>query len=382
MTVYIILLLYILYLCVHYDIHEYTSGIKFHKCFLCICFICMAGFSYRLGVDTIRYMYYFDQYPTLLNWEFQSFAAYSALGDPGWVILCSLCKTIIDDFTLVKIVIAIFVNGTIFWFVSKHSKKFFITLLVYYILEFWNTNFQVLRESISISFFLIAIDNLIGEKKSYLKYYTYIVPAFFFQTFAFVTLFFPLILRVNKNNIKRSVIFILLLTPFLPLLLGDIVNLGILGDRASMKLADKYLLSDGSYSASVFNIFGILQRVVISGSVLYVINKTKALIPDRLCSFGLFYAFILYMIIGFPIIVRIGNYLFVPFLICLSYFFADIVRKFNLKSVMVFMVYFLLTCQLYLDSEYVWRQFVPYSSVFTKEIDNKREAIFHEIMYE
>src|SRR5690606_2232463 len=129
----------------------------------------------------------FQYYPTLQELDFKSFDE-----EPLWLILNAICKTIYDDFVLVQLVQSAIVNITVFWFINKYSPKPFLAILLYYVFQWWNFNFEVMREAIVVSFYLYALDALLS-KKGLKRYYLRIWPAVLIHTMGFITLLFPLI---------------------------------------------------------------------------------------------------------------------------------------------------------------------------------------------
>ena len=208
--IYVVVLLYTIFLFYRYDLKKVRYGFSFHYYTLLILVSSIVGFSYRLGTDTLAYMSYYDNYITTdIGYTLGHLSEFKY--EPIWVILNTMCKTIWDDFALVQIAVAIFVNTVIFWFIKKHSPYIFAGLFFYFIIQFWNVNFEIKRESMAISFFLIAIDNLLCDKmkiKNYIKYYAWCIPAIFCHRFAFLVLIYPLLSQIRWSKVSFGMLFV------------------------------------------------------------------------------------------------------------------------------------------------------------------------------
>lgn len=183
--------------------------------FMLLLFILIAGLRYKVGGDTLSY---FDHYTEVKTWFEINFSEF-LMGRYSffWNVLATTCKTISDDFYVLQIVQAAFVNFTIFWFIKKYSNFRFTSLLLYFLFSYLYFNTEIMRESIAVSFFLIAFPYF--ERKLWLKYYLIIIIAFLFHTSAVILFFFPL-LSVVKFNLRNFTIT----TCFLVFIIFILVN--------------------------------------------------------------------------------------------------------------------------------------------------------------
>ena len=295
--------------------------------------------------------------------------------DPLWLLLNSTCKIFCNDFWLVKLVTAIFVNTTIFWFCKKHSPAPFLTICFFYIFQFWNFNYEILRESISVSFFLIALDGIIDGRNKLIRYYILVIPSLFFHSFGIITIFLPFIkyLKIDKN-LTKYILILLIITPLLMSISGYLMQFDIWGDNLTRKMEEKYLAGDNSYGTGILNIFGIIQQSIIVCCAIYIVKHSK--ISNEIQKYGYAFSFILLMIMGFAILYRVNNYFCLPFYICLSSYVLNALKKKKEKILIVLIFMFFMLEPKF--SYNVYRRYTPYSSIFTKEINMQREAIFNE----
>ena len=230
--IYIIVLLLILIPVIRYDFLKKTKGFKIWAFLELLVLILLVGLRYRVGGDTLTYIDYFDEYPTiqeLFNFDFSS-----AQFKPLWYVYNAIIKFIWNDFTFFQIVQAIIVNTIVFWFCKKNVKYFFSAILLYYIGFYFYFNMEILREVLAVCIFLL-IFRFVQEKR-YVEYYLFSTIAFFFHYSAMIMFIVPILYLVKNISWKTTLItaiglFLLLsavdISPLLvKLLLGnDLLNL-------------------------------------------------------------------------------------------------------------------------------------------------------------
>lgn len=380
--IYFVILIYTIVLIRRYDIPsgKTLKGRDVHRYILLAVVVCLAGFSYRVGIDSIRYEYTFESIPALNEIDgIESLLLSFALYDPGWVILNSICKFFVGEFWFVKLITAAFVNTTIFWFVNKHTQYFFLTIFLYFLLQFWNFNFEILRESISVCFFLLALDNIIGEKKSFLRYYLFAAPAIFFHAFGFITFFLPLIQLFDiKKHLKILLIITIIVTPFLMYFSDFLTGLGFLGDEAQRKMEEKYTDAGNQYGSGTINYLGMMIRMVTIVSGIYIIKLMKNKVNKYIVSYGLFYMLVAIMCFGYAILYRIDNYLSIPLFICVAPFMYECFKRAKDGRFILLFVFLLSTMEPVFHQDY-YIKYIPYSSIFNKQEYPARERVFNNL---
>lgn len=379
--IYLIVIFYVLTLAIKYDREEmpqrYFKRKRTHQVILYLTLSLIAGLSYRLGLDCIRYEMKFQIIDPINNFSTLQLLINSYDLEPLWTVLNSIVKFFSDDFYVLHMVVAVFVNGVIFWFINKYTKYFFTTILLYCLIQYCNYNFEILRESISMSFFLLAIDNIIAEKNNYLRYYLFALPAVFVHAFGVVVLLFPVFKIINvQKHLTEAVIFTLFLTPVLFFLMNKIVTSNFLTEEMSSKMEAGYL----GYSSS-FNIFGIIiSAATIVAPSLFMVYKTKGKVDDGLRSFAFLYPLIIITTYGYYMMYRMGNYMFVPFVLCVSQYIHNAFLKKDARAILLFMLFFLFTTRTNFK-ESIYRRYIPYSSIIDEQIDSRREQIYNEFIH-
>ena len=379
--VYFAIILYTLSLFYRYDIKGIKHGFIFHYYSLLFIVCCVVGFSYRLGTDTLAYMSFYGNYVSSdISYTITHLS--ECKFEPIWEILNSACKSIWDDFTLVQIVVAVFVNSVLFWFLRKHSPYLFAGLLFYFLLQFWNFNFEIKRESLAIAFFLIAIDNLFVDDvkvKNYIKYYFWCVPAMLCHHYAFAILIYPLfcLIRWSKENIALLFVLFLLLFFDFPFVTVIVNSFNYFSFFNAQDLISGHLSSDLYGQGNELSIFGLIHSVILPAIMLYIVRNK---VDNRLFTFSVLYLFFFILQTKVFIFYRLCNYFSCFIIICYVCFLKHAYE--NRKNYPLYLCVLLLFITLQVRSKLSKQQYIryyPYSSVFTKEINAEREAEYRRI---
>lgn len=198
---------------------------------ICIYVVLIFGFRYKVGVDTISYMYGYRYIPTLDS--LSSVRERIVLRyEPGFLLLCSICKTITRDFWLLQLVMASITNGCVFLFLYRYCKNVFIGVLFYFVFLCPYFTTEIMRESAAIGIFLLNFKNL--EKKRWIRYYLFSILSIMFHYSAVVIWFFPLarILRPNILFYALCLVF-LAITPLVERL-NELLHIAAIYNRIDM----------------------------------------------------------------------------------------------------------------------------------------------------
>lgn len=379
--IYLGVLLYTIFLFYRYDLKKNRHGFSFHYYTLLIIVCCIVGFSYRLGTDTLAYMSYFDNHVTTdLGYTLGHLSEFKY--EPIWVLLNTICKIIWNDFVLVQLTVAIFVNTVIFWFIKKHSPYKYAGLFFYFIIQFWNVNFEIKRESMAIAFFLIAIDNLLKKDltiRGYLRYCLWCIPALFCHRFAFVILIYPLfsLIRWSKVSISMFLILFFLLVLDFPFINIFINSLNVFSFFNAKELVYGHLSSDIYGQGNTLSLFGIANSVLLPIIMLYTIRDK---VDSRFLTFSILYLFFFLLQTKVFIFYRLCNYLFYFIAICYVTFLKYAYEKKRKNSIYLCVIILFLTLQVRgKSSKQSYIRYYPYSSVFTKELNQEREVEYRNL---
>lgn len=377
--IYLIILIYIIFLNIAYPKID-KNGIQSYW-YLYVIFVILAGFRYKMGVDTYAYTLEYKTFPTLfqLNHNFIKESNYQIL----WILFESTLRTISSSFYVVQIVLAAFVNYVVFKVVKTHAVNPFLSILFYYLLFYINLNMEILRESVAISLLLLGINFLI--KKQYLSYYGLAFIAFFFHQSAIVLFIVPLIQLVNFNKTGYfiTIIVIISIAEFLSFyFVGYLSTFNYFFTFSQYGYFDALGTIGSSLNTQIFN---YIKYIAIPCLLLF-------LFFDRLDEYERKYIFlyILFSIfyIQMAIFYRIRDYFLIFFLIAVT---NGIIRGFDNKMhnlitkgavislflyASLFRVYYSETnkngLQLYLH-------YYPYNSILNEEVPQTRLDNFSKV---
>ena len=241
-------------------------------------FTLVSGLAYNVGSDIVDYMNDYDDFA--MFWRHHTFLDIFDYGNrqPGWVLLNAVCAMICPNFLFIKLIIAIFVNLSVFRFIRKNTNFWFICLFIYAVTLYLNLNFNALRQALAVACFLWGYNYLIEKK--YIKYLLWAFGAFMFHSSALICLALPLLYLIKIN---KWTLFLLGMTMFFGTIYvlkrGDIdqiafnfimeMNLdGNLGENITM-LGERYT-GDKAAKSSSMNLFGIILVLLNLCIILFV----------------------------------------------------------------------------------------------------------------
>ncbi|WET70814.1 EpsG family protein [Sphingobacterium sp.] len=375
--VYLLLSILLLIFTLAYDLKIAKTGKDFWYWSFFVCFTALSGFRYKVGGDTLEYFNSFtNQIPTLKSLNITHFETIRY--EPFWILLNSFCKTIIDDFAFFQIVHAIFINVVIFRFFKKNTQYLFTAILIYWLFFYLYFNMEILRESIAISFFLLAYPYLSTKRLG--KFYILVFCAIMFHASAVFLCFLPLFKNAVLN--KGTMLKIGFLVFGIILLLGVLPNL-MPNTEIQRRLAIYQL-----FTPSFFG-FTFYAMIFFGGPMYIYINYIKYRRPifkDIIVVYFSIAAIVSYLT-GFS---RLINY-FMPFLSIyfVNYLFLvyNLRRYRKIKAIFIplivviaffpkYLYYFRDTSDLVPDTHNYNRWF-PYCSIFDKQENKERELLFY-----
>lgn len=377
--IYLLILIGLLLASFLYDFGNLKIGRNFVFYVFLIVLICLSGFRYRVGGDTYFYILRHTYIPTLS--EIGGFEFGVTKLQPLWILLSACAKSITEDFYMVQIFHAIIVNSVIFGFIKTNTKYSFTGILFYYTCYYPYFNFEILRESLAISIFLLSINFLL--RKKWIVYYFLCVVAFLFHFSGVILFFIPIMVQVKFRIILPIIIF----------LIGLGFNTIFSGLVNSINVVSGLIASMQQYSEYTPTLFGILSIMLFYISYpmfIYITSNKKLKINSRLYpllnSYILIGAFTSFFFIFF----RFLNYLTPVLLLFVTEIVHAVFKRKEFKLYRVFMAYFVVIVfssmhvnRYFSDtSKYVantkwYSHWYPYYSIFDKKVDSKREQLIH-----
>lgn len=376
---YLTLIIYLLSLAYIYDYKQYKKNRSYWYILTLLFFILLAGLRYRLGGDSISYMEYFKQIPTLdsVKWQYLN-----TNFQPLWNVYLVVLKSISSSFVILQFSNAVILNVAIFSVLKRSTKNIFTGLLIYFLLYYVFLNFETLREAMAVAVFLYGFK--FWEKKKWFLYFTFCIIAFNFHVSAVICFIFPLF-RNLKINIKWATIIIIALSIFsnvIFLVLKDyILMLSLLNSNLKTNISGYITgIEEVSYSLK-FVLFTLFENVIIPLFFLTIYLKWTN--ENRIYSQMFFIHLIILSFSSlFFIISRFSNYTFVFYIVFLSDFIIYTVRKYNSFPILLFLTLLVISPKLYLQTKIddngfaAYCNYYPYHSIITKKTDDIREKKF------
>lgn len=375
----------------NYDYRGHRKGYLFWYWCTGIYLVCIAGFRWRLGGDTYFYMNWFDIVPTIDNLTIVFFALQRY--EPLFVILASICKTIYPEFWLLQFVQASIVTSVVFWFINRETKHIFSGVAFYFFILFFGFMYDIMRESLAISCFILAWPYLMRSK--WIIYYPLIFIAFLFHSGALVLFLLPLLKYkswkfLRWNSLTPIYLFFILLGGFI--IRESMFHVLFLLPLPETLAARVLAFSTNPEGGNTLNIFGMLTTLLnkalypIMAIYLYQKAHKKSLIIDIEPMVMLL---IIFTILQLPIMIlrRFGNYFYIFSIILMARFaFNKILvstRRFKFFTWLILfsIIPFLeLVYWSRIDSSSGIRksvQIYPYTHIFTKEVVPERENFWN-----
>jgi hypothetical protein len=305
--------------------------------------------------------------------------------------LTSFCKSF-GNFIWLQIIVAIIANSCYFYFFIKTTTKVFTGLLIYFLLDYLYFNTDIIRESISVGFCLVALVKWCNKK--YILFYFFVLIATLFHFFAITFFLIPLVLT-SRINSKIKIFFALISFIFLVSLQSATSTIGIiislLNSDNDISIFSSFESSEISISGYIFNFMRVIPLLFI---ILYYSGKRKMsslLIPKRIVLiFSYIFIYIVMLrVFAIPFLERLLNYvIFIIHLIHIS-ISLDIARVYFTKSsrfivilIFIFSSFFFyiapfLTIHPLYGVRY-YKIYYPYYSIFSEETDKDRELIIYK----
>jgi hypothetical protein len=332
--------------------------------FLCLYMILLIGLRYRVGIDTINYMISYQNVPSWKNFGKIDFS--QSRFEPGYMFICTLCKSITPDFWLLQMVMACITGLGVFTFIYRYCQNPFIGLFVYIILAWLYFSTEIMRESASISLFLLNFENL--KKKRWVRFYLFSVFSIVFHYSAVIIWLFPLVERLKKVNVWYIVVLLgfLAITPLIESLNGLFV-LATVNKRISQYVESAEILNMN------WRIASFIKSGVVPIIILFLLSRSH--LTDKFKPFLMLHLLFCAGAFSIPIIFsRFTNYtcLFVIVIV------ANILVS---KKVGTFNRHILFCVLLLSQTWYYYKMYpgwIPYVSVFEPEKVKDRELMWYE----
>ena len=394
---YLLIIILLLYCIFKYDIHQDKKNKWSWYHFIMLLLILISGLGYRMGGDGMTYLAQYKFYSIDDGFGWDALTCYPNRM-PGWVLLVKICKCITEDYWLFKLAHATILNILIFASIKRVTNMVFTTLLFDFVLIYFDINFQILRQAISMGLFLYSMRYI--QDKRWLRYYLCILLAISFHEGSLICLFFPLLLKVKINK------------PALATFFGIIIFISLCGEAIVMFLIESIVpeilaaktqfYADKIESGGGALLLNMMLSVVIPSIFVYVTRYEHGLFYIKIgaLTYGLLYT----MNYFFPIFYRFSYFFQLFFYILYIELFYRIAcnsglklsllkvnklfyitsKEARLKYIVLIILFIGIRARMYFQSYGEtgmpsWVQYYPYSSVVFEDTDDLREKFIRRL---
>ena len=259
--VYFVTMFLILFLSARYD----GTGKGMPKWIVALVYfvlVATAGMRYRIGLDTIRYEMHYSIASSIFDVSWNDLV--SAEFSPLYMLLQGVAKSISDEFYVFQFIQAIIVNLAVFRFLRYNASNFFFALFFYYILEYHNFCFEVMREALAVSRFLFSWEYY--KNNRWIPYYIFAVLGLGFHHSALLLFILPILklpgiasfMKIDKELAAFSILLIILGFTFQGQLFSIFSSINF-QESVSERIQG---YTSSNYGSQTLNIFGILTAVL------------------------------------------------------------------------------------------------------------------------
>lgn len=379
--IYFVVLLLLLILSFRYDINGKTSYRDHWYTAVILILILVAGLRYRLGEDTVNYIYmFYHDTPDITEIDLDFI--FDSGQPPLWILLNSIIKTLGGRFFVVQLVQATILTTLLLKYFKKHSSYPFICVTIYFLWRYQWYSMVVMKAAIALSIILYANDYFLEKK--YKKGFLLILIATGFHQSSLLLAIVPFLTFLRLNVYGIAMLFCAFFVgAFLQSKLGDVFALFEMADGVSNKL-DDYLDSDfmkqtHNLNYFVVNIFPIVIYPILS--LAYLKKNCKDSKVLNLEPFVMIALMFQMMQFNINIMYRY-IYVFTPYyIIFFAHFFIELSKQsVMLKKSLAYVRTFTLILPLLVSLVYLFPlthvDFYPYSSVIERSTDAAREKYY------
>lgn len=335
--------------------NKYTSSI-----FFCIIFILLAGFKYRVGTDALLYQDLYETYPKIDKLDL----SYINNSRWGWLFISiySISHTFFHSFIFYQFFHAIIVTLSVYLICEKFTQYILPALTLYFIAFYLYLTFDLYREGLAVSIYLLSFHYLI--KKKYVIFYICCCCCFFIHASSFIIFFSPLFisLKLTKRcwiGVVITLLLSLIITKYLSLISSYIPINSI-----------KVLVTP--YINRIDKTEGLtLMRVLYTLFIFYIaIYKNIGRINKReLPIINMAYISILLISLnkGIPFIFRLNNYFNIFSFIAVALFLERNILNATNKNFIKYITIILMVCSPqimdYIYNQKTYNAYIPYVSI-------------------
>lgn len=399
--IYLVILILLIFLSYRYDYRSIQSGRKVWIWVMLVIFILVAGLRYRLGADTVTYMYFYEILNPINQLRPQDFN--ETRFAPGFIILESIFRFFTDDFTAFQLFHAVVVCGAVWWFLYRNCRHFFFAVLIFYLFLYALLVFQQMRESMAVAVFLLAWPAFRDGK--WIRWYVASSIAMLFHISSLMMFFLPLLCLPGVRQFfvfgTRTWIFCIAVFLFGMLIQSMFFKyIELIAFTESMSERTE-VYSKNELSGGIFNIGGIIgmtmKYIFYPILAMYFIQKSRkqslGTYDNRFRKeefMSLMSVYVSIFTICVAIVSRYNNYFFIFSIVLMSdWAFGEILllAKYVRLRFVYWVVLFLPMFGFQIHGTYLgdvnksgtlktYMMYYPYNSLFNNDKDKDREDCY------
>lgn len=384
--IYLIVLFFLVILTIRYDINRKKKNQEEWYIIVYVIFVLIAGLRYRLGEDTINYIYYFyHATPVLGELSVEDFLESS--NPPLWFLLNSFIKTIGGKFFCVQIIQSVILNGLLLKYFKKHSPYPFACATLYFFWRYQWYNMVVMKAGIALAIILFANDYFLEKKYKKGIFLVLLASGFHQSSILLVVTPFLMFIRFNTKGLAM-IVGAYVLGAILQSQLGDVFDMMEFSEGISNKLDNyqnsKYMRQDHNINYFIFNQGPLIIYPVLS--LLYLkkyCKESKILSLEPFLVIGLLFQAMVFNIWIFYRFVYIYLIYYIIFIV--EFFIEYSKRHVNCSRSLAYMAAGTVFIPLIINILYFIRPFThegfnPYSSVIERSVDRDREHFYSNLV--
>lgn len=380
--IYFIVLFLLLILTIRYDINGKTAYRDQWYNAVLVILILIAGLRFRLGEDTINYIYmfYYD-FPDLYYLDLDTLR--SSDQPPLWILLNSIVKTLGGRFFVVQLIHASILNILMLTYFKKHSLYPFACVTLYFLWRYQVYNMVVMKAALALSIILYANDFFLEKK--YIKGFLLVLIATGFHQASLILVIIPFLTFLRFNIIGIAfLVGAFFVGAFIQRMLGDMFMLFEAAEGMYDKLDnyagnDKYMGQIYNYNYYLVYFFPLIIYPILS--ILYLKRNCR---DSQILKFEPFIMIgLVFQMMQFNIDLMYRYvYVFTPYyIIYIIHCFMDFSKKsLLLTKSLAYVRTFVIIIPLLVSSAMKWPlthvSFFPYSSVVERNTDENREKYY------
>lgn len=354
--------------------------------------VAVSALQYCVGYDIPIYMNAYETNKNLSINDIWGDARYR----PGWILLQVICHKISDDFVILKIIQALFLNFCVYKFLKRYSKYWYLTLFFYIMYSYGQLNFGAMRQSFAVGLFLLAIPNLEDKETkketilALIKYLVLVYMSTLFHMSAFILFLVPLLkfCVVSAKRISITIIAVIIASIVISLIPNlNIMLFTLIGSADDIAKNAEYYLTGGDYVGTKAGIGLVFAFIPISFIYLCLyLNRNNQDSRYKVMKMLLLaYIVMATLNLSIPIFYRFNDYFVFSYIILipLAIYEGEFKIHFLRSSITKLLLFFLFI--LYPVNHLVavhpsfgfpgYRIYYPYHSVLDPQIDPERKKI-------